>query len=221
MSLRISQTVPDFTADTSQGQIHFHEWIGDSWVMLFSHPKDFTPICATELGSAARMSPEFAKRGVKLIGLSVDSADDHVRWAEDIADISGAQVSFPIIADTDLSVSKAFDMLEADDGSSSEGRTAADNQTVRTVFLIGPDKKIKMQLAYPMSTGRNFVELLRVVDSAQLTASNKVGTPANWQQGEHVVILPAVSDEEAKEAYPDGWEAVKPYLRMVPDPSSK
>ena len=221
MSLRISQTVPDFTAETSQGKINFHEWIGDSWVMLFSHPKDFTPICATELGAAAQMTPEFTKRGVKLIGLSVDKVDDHVRWAQDIADISGTEVSFPIIADSDLNVSKAFDMLEADDGSSSEGRTAADNQTVRTVFLIGPDKKIKMQLAYPMSTGRNFAELLRVVDSAQLTASSKVGTPANWQKGEDVVILPAVSDDEAKQTYPDGWKSVKPYLRLVPDPSSK
>jgi alkyl hydroperoxide reductase subunit AhpC len=219
MSLRISQTVPDFTAETSQGLINFHEWIGDSWAMLFSHPKDFTPICATELGAAAKMAPDFAKRGVKLIGLSIDKVDDHVKWSKDIADIGGAEVTFPIIADPELKVAKAFDMLEDDDGDSSEGRTAGDNQTVRTVFLIGPDKKIKMQLAYPMSTGRNFAELLRVVDSAQLTADRKVGTPANWQQGEDVVILPAVNDEAAKIQYPEGWKTVKPYLRMVPDPT--
>ncbi len=221
MSLRISQTVPDFTAETSQGTINFHEWIGDSWAMLFSHPKDFTPICATELGAAARMNPEFAKRGVKLIGLSVDHVEDHLKWLQDVADVGGAEVTFPIIADSDLKVAKAFDMLEADEEPSAGGRTAADNQTVRTVFLIGPDKRIKMQLAYPMSTGRNFAELLRVVDSAQLTANNQVGTPANWQTGEDVVILPAVTDDEAKEAYPDGWRSVKPYLRLVPDPSSK
>jgi alkyl hydroperoxide reductase subunit AhpC len=220
MSLRISQTVPDFTAETSQGTINFHEWIGDSWAMLFSHPKDFTPICATELSAAAKMTPDFARRGVKLIGLSVDHVNDHIKWAKDIQDIGGAEVTFPIIADNDLKVAKAFDMLEADDGDSSVGRTAGDNQTVRTVFLIGPDKKIKMQLAYPMSTGRNFAELLRVVDSAQLTASNKVGTPANWQQGQDVVILPAVNDEDAKMQYPGGWRTVKPYLRMVPDPSA-
>ena len=220
MSLRISQTVPDFTAETSQGTINFHEWIGDSWAMLFSHPKDFTPICATELSAAAKMTPDFARRGVKLIGLSVDHVNDHIKWAKDIQDIGGAEVTFPIIADNDLKVAKAFDMLEADDGDSSVGRTAGDNQTVRTVFLIGPDKKIKMQLAYPMSTGRNFVELLRVVDSAQLTANNKVGTPANWQQGQDVVILPAVNDEDAKVQYPGGWRTVKPYLRMVPDPSA-
>jgi len=220
MSLRISQTVPDFTAETSQGTINFHEWIGDSWAMLFSHPKDFTPICATELSAAAKMTPDFARRGVKLIGLSVDHVNDHIKWAKDIQDIGGAEVTFPIIADNDLKVAKAFDMLEADDGDSSVGRTAGDNQTVRTVFLIGPDKKIKMQLAYPMSTGRNFVELLRVVDSAQLTANNKVGTPANWQQGQDVVILPAVNDDEAKAQYPGGWRTMKPYLRMVPDPSA-
>ena len=219
MSLRISQTVPDFTAETSQGTINFHEWIGDSWAMLFSHPKNFTPICATELGAAAKMTPEFAKRGVKLIGLSVDTAEDHVKWAADIAEIGGAEVTFPIIADVNLKVAKAFDMLEEDDGDSSEGRTAGDNQTVRTVFLIGPDKKIKMQLAYPMSTGRNFAELLRVVDSAQLTANHKVGTPVNWQNGEDVVILPAVNDEEAKKKYPNGWKSPKPYLRLVPDPT--
>jgi alkyl hydroperoxide reductase subunit AhpC len=221
MSLRISQTVPDFTAETSQGTINFHEWIGESWAMLFSHPKDFTPICATELSAAAKMAPDFAKRGVKLIGLSVDHVDDHIKWAQDIKDIGGAEVTFPIIADSDLKVAKAFDMLEADDGDSAVGRTASDNQTVRTVFLIGPDKKIKMQLAYPMSTGRNFAELLRVVDSAQLTANNKVGTPANWQQGQDVVILPAVNDEAAKAQYPDGWKTVKPYLRMVPAPRVK
>ena len=220
MPLRISQTVPDFTAETSQGTINFHEWIGDSWAMLFSHPKDFTPICATELSAAAKMTPDFARRGVKLIGLSVDHVNDHIKWAKDIQDIGGAEVTFPIIADNDLKVAKAFDMLEADDGDSSVGRTAGDNQTVRTVFLIGPDKKIKMQLAYPMSTGRNFVELLRVVDSAQLTANNKVGTPANWQQGQDVVILPAVNDDEAKAQYPGGWRTMKPYLRMVPDPSA-
>ena len=220
MSLRISQTVPDFTAETSQGTINFHEWIGDSWAMLFSHPKDFTPICATELSAAAKMTPDFARRGVKLIGLSVDHVNDHIKWAKDIQDIGGAEVTFPIIADNDLKVAKAFDMLEVDDGDSSVGRTAGDNQTVRTVFLIGPDKKIKMQLAYPMSTGRNFAELLRVVDSAQLTASNKVGTPANWQQGQDVVILPAVNDDEAKAQYPGGWRTMKPYLRMVPDPSA-
>ena len=217
--MRISETVPDFEADTSEGHIKFHDWIGDGWAVLFSHPKDFTPVCATELSLVAKMKPEFDKRNTKVIGLSVDSVENHQKWAEDIADLAGMPLNFPLIGDPDLKVAKAFDMLPADDGDKAEGRTAAANQTVRTVFLIGPDKKIKMNLTYPMSTGRNFDEVLRVIDSAQLTANNKVGTPGNWKKGEDVIILPAVNDEAAKELFPDGWTTVKPYLRTVPDPS--
>jgi len=217
--MRINETVPDFEADTSEGPIKFHDWIGDGWAVLFSHPKDFTPVCATELSLVAKMKPEFDKRNTKVIGLSVDTVDNHQKWAEDIAELAGTPLNFPLIGDPELKVAKAFDMLPADDGDSSEGRTAADNQTVRTVFLIGPDKKIKMNLTYPMSTGRNFDEVLRVIDSAQLTANNKVGTPGNWKKGDDVIILPAVSNDDAKELFPDGWETVKPYLRTVPDPS--
>ena len=220
MALRINDTAPDFTAKTSEGTVNFHEWIGDGWAMLFSHPKDFTPVCATELGHVASVKGEFEKRGCKVMGLSVDKVEDHQRWASDIEDLAGTPLNFPIIADEDLNVAKLYDMLPADEGDSSEGRTAATNATVRTVFLVGPDKKIKMSLTYPMSTGRNFDELLRVIDSCQLTAKHKVATPANWNQGEDVIIVPAVNNEAAKELFPDGWDAVKPYLRKVKDPSA-
>ena len=219
MSLRINDEAPDFTANTSQGTINFHEWIGDGWAMLFSHPKDFTPVCATELGSVSQLDEEFVARGCKVIGLSVDSVEDHLKWTQDIEDISGTKLNFPIIADSDLNVAKLYDMLPADQGSTAAGRTAADNQTVRVVFLVGPDKKIKMNLAYPMSTGRNFEELLRVIDSCKLTAQHRVATPANWKQGEDVIIVPAVDNETAKTLFPEGWETVKPYLRKVKDPS--
>ena len=219
MAVRVNDTAPDFKAKTSQGDISFHDWIGDSWAMLFSHPKDFTPVCATELAYVAKINPEFEKRGCKVIGLSVDKVADHQKWAADIEDLAGTKFNFPLIADEDLGVAKLYDMLPADVGDSSDGRTAGDNQTVRTVYLIGPDKKVKMNMTYPMSTGRNFDELLRVLDSAQLTVNNKVGTPANWKKGEDVIILPAVNDEAAKELFPGGGETVKPYLRKVPDPS--
>lgn len=219
MTLRINDTAPNFTAATSVGTINFHEWMGDGWAMLFSHPKDFTPVCATELGYVAQLSGEFAKRGCKVIGLSVDRVDDHLKWASDIEDLAGTKLNFPLIADEDLSVAKLYDMLPADVGDSSVGRTAGDNQTVRVVFLIAPDKTVKMSLAYPMSTGRNFDELLRVLDSCQLTAKYKVATPGNWKQGEDVIILPSVDNEAAKELFPQGWETVKPYLRKVADPS--
>ena len=218
MPLRINDTAPDFTAESTQGTIHFHQWIGDGWAILFSHPKDFTPVCTTELGSVAGLQPEFAKRNTKVIGLSVDPVTNHGKWAIDIEETSGNKVNYPMIGDTELKVAKLYDMLPADAGETSEGRTAANNATVRTVFIIGPDKRIKLQLSYPMSTGRNFPEILRVLDSMQLTAKHKVATPANWQQGEDVIILPAVSDEEAKTRYPDGWKTVKPYLRVVPQP---
>ncbi len=220
MALRINDTAPDFTANTSSGSVNFHEWIGDGWAMLFSHPKDFTPVCATELGHVASVKGEFEKRGCKVIGLSVDKVEDHQRWASDIEDLAGTPLNFPIIADHDLNVAKMYDMLPASEGDSSEGRTAANNATVRSVFLIGPDKKIKMSLTYPMSTGRNFDELLRVIDSCQLTANHKVATPANWTKGEDVIIVPAVNNEAAKDLFPDGWETVKPYLRKVKDPSA-
>ena len=220
MALRINDTAPDFTANTSSGSVNFHEWIGDGWAMLFSHPKDFTPVCATELGHVASVKGEFEKRGCKVIGLSVDKVEDHQRWASDIEDLAGTPLNFPIIADHDLNVAKMYDMLPASEGDSSEGRTAANNATVRSVFLIGPDKKIKMSLTYPMSTGRNFDELLRVIDSCQLTANHKVATPANWVKGEDVIIVPAVNNEAAKDLFPDGWETVKPYLRKVKDPSA-
>jgi alkyl hydroperoxide reductase subunit AhpC len=220
MAIRINDTAPDFIASTTEGTINFHEWIGDGWAMLFSHPKDFTPVCATELGNVAQMSSAFAERDCKVMGLSVDRVEDHQRWAADIEDIAGTKLNFPIVADDDLSVAKLYDMLPADEGDASEGRTAMDNQTVRVVFLIGPDKKIKMNLTYPMSTGRNFDELLRVLDSCQLTAKYKVATPGNWKQGEDVIIVPAVDNDKAKELFPDGWETVKPYLRKVKDPAS-
>ena len=219
MTLRINDKAPDFTAATSVGTVNFHEWMGDGWAMLFSHPKDFTPVCATELGYVAKLSGEFAKRGCKVIGLSVDRVEDHLKWASDIEDLAGTKLNFPLIADEDLGVAKLYDMLPADGGDSSVGRTAADNQTVRVVFLIAPDKTIKMSLAYPMSTGRNFDELLRVLDSCQLTAKYKVATPGNWKQGEDVIILPSVDNDKAKELFPAGWNTVKPYLRKVKDPS--
>jgi alkyl hydroperoxide reductase subunit AhpC len=220
MSPRINEIAPDFTANTSSGKINFHDWMGDGWAMLFSHPKDFTPVCATELAVVATLSGEFEKRGCKVIGLSVDKVDDHQKWAKDIEAIAGTKLNFPIIADEDLSIAKLYDMLPASDGNSSEGRTAADNQTIRSVFLIGPDKKIKMSMTYPMSSGRNFNELLRVLDSCQLTAKHKVGTPANWEKGQDVIILPSVDNDAAKELFPAGWETVQPYLRKVKDPSS-
>jgi len=218
MSLRINDTAPDFATQTTQGLIHFHEWIGDGWAVLFSHPKDFTPVCTTELGYMAGLAPEFLKRNVKIIGLSVDPVESHGKWAADIEETQGHAVHFPMIGDPELKVAKLYDMLPAEAGESCEGRTAANNATVRTVFVIGPDKKIKLTLSYPMSTGRNFDEVLRVIDSMQLTASHKVATPVNWRAGEDVIILPSVSNDEAKEKYPDGWRAPKPYLRIVAQP---
>ena len=218
MSLRINDTAPDFTAETTQGTIHFHQWIGDGWAVLFSHPKDFTPVCTTELGYMAGLQPQFEKRNCKIIGLSVDPVANHGKWAADIAETQGHAVKFPMIGDPELKVAKLYGMLPAETGSTSEGRTAADNATVRTVFVIGPDKKIKLMLIYPMSTGRNFDEVLRVLDSMQLTARHKVATPVNWKSGDDVIILPSVSDADAKEKYPDGWKAPKPYLRIVPQP---
>jgi alkyl hydroperoxide reductase subunit AhpC len=218
MSLRINDIAPDFEADTTQGRIRFHEWIGDGYAVLFSHPKDFTPVCTTELGTLAGLEPQFARRNTKVIGLSVDPVSSHGKWAADIEETQGHAVNYPMIGDTDLSVAKLYDMLPADAGTTSEGRTAATNATVRTVFLIGPDKKIKLMLVYPMSTGRNFNEVLRALDSIQLTAHHKVATPANWEQGGEVIILPAVSDEEARAKYPDGWRAPKPYMRIVAQP---
>jgi len=220
MALALGDTAPDFEAETTQGKIKFHDWIGDSWAVLFSHPKDFTPICTTELGYMARIKPEFDKRGVKIIGLSVDPVDNHAKWAEDIKDTQGFAPNYPMIGDTDLKVAKLYGMLPASETGTSEGRTAANNQTVRTVFVIGPDKKIKLHLAYPMTTGRNFDEILRVIDSLQLTAKHKVATPANWKHGDDVVISTSVTDEEAKKTYPQGWKALRPYLRIVPQPRS-
>tara|TARA_Y100001970_G_scaffold256303_1_gene333895 strand:- start:468 stop:1130 length:663 start_codon:yes stop_codon:yes gene_type:complete len=220
MTLKINSMCPDFTVNTTEGEISFHDWLGDSWGVLFSHPKDFTPVCTTELGSLASMKDDFEKRNVKVIGLSVDGVDDHNKWLDDIEDVSGTRPNYPIIADEDLKVAKLFNMLEGDAGSTSMGRTAVDNETVRTVFVVRPDKRIGLYLTYPMATGRNFHEILRAIDSMQLTANHKVATPANWQKGEDVVILPAVKNEEAEKIYPDGWETVKPYLRKVPDPSS-
>jgi alkyl hydroperoxide reductase subunit AhpC len=220
MPLRINDRAPDFTANTTQGRIKFHEWLGDSWGLLFSHPKDFTPVCTTELGYLAKLEPEFAKRGCKIIGLSVDPVDDHERWLSDITDATGGKVKYPLIGDGDLAVAKLYDMLPGDAGTSSQGRTAATNQTVRTVYLIGPDKLIKAMLIYPMSSGRNFDEVLRLLDSCQLTAKFKVATPANWKQGEDVIIVPSVTDDEAKQRFPKGWKAIKPYLRIVSQPRS-
>ena len=219
MTLKINSIAPDFKAKTQLGDISFHEWLGDSWGVLFSHPKDFTPVCTTELGSLAKMKPEFDKRNVKVIGLSVDPVSDHVKWLEDIKDVSGNKPSYAIIADEKLEVAKLYNMLEGDAGVTSMGRTAVDNQTVRTVFIIRPDKRIGLFLTYPMATGRNFMELLRAIDSMQLTAKHKVATPADWKKGEEVIIVPAVKDDEAKKLFPDRWNAVKPYLRKVPDPS--
>ena len=219
MTLKINSLAPDFKAKTTIGDISFHEWLGDSWGVLFSHPKDFTPVCTTELGSLARMKPEFDKRNVKVIGLSVDPVSDHVKWLDDIKDVTGMKPDYPIIADEDLKIAKLYNMLEGDAGTTSMGRTAVDNQTVRTVFIIRPDKRIGLFLTYPMATGRNFMELLRSIDSMQLTAKHKVATPSDWKKGEEVIIVPAVKDDESKKLFPDGWNAVKPYLRKVPDPS--
>jgi alkyl hydroperoxide reductase subunit AhpC len=218
MSLRINDTAPNFTARTTQGTIDFHQWIGDSWAILFSHPKDFTPVCTTELGYMARIEPEFKKRNAKLIGLSVDPVENHERWSDDIEQTQGARPNYPMIGDSDLAVAKLYNMLPADEPGTSEGRTAATNATVRSVFVIGPDKKIKLMMTYPMTTGRNFDEILRVVDSMQLTAAHKVATPVNWKPGEDVIIAGSVNDEDAKKLFPDGWQAPKPYLRIVKQP---
>ena len=218
MALRINSEAPNFTAQSTQGTITLHDWIGNGWAVLFSHPKDFTPVCTTELGYMAGLKPEFDKRNCKIIGLSVDGVTDHEKWSEDIRETQGHAVNYPLIGDHDLQVAKAYDMLPEDAGSAAKGRTAGDNATVRSVFIIGPDKKIKAMLTYPMSTGRNFDEVLRLLDSCQLTAKHKVATPVNWKQGEDVIIVPAVSDAEAKQTYPEGWKAPKPYIRIVPQP---
>jgi alkyl hydroperoxide reductase subunit AhpC len=218
MALRINSEAPDFTAETTQGPIRFHEWIGDGWAVLFSHPKDFTPVCTTELGYLAGLKPEFDKRDCKIVGLSVDPVADHQKWSADIEDVSGNAVTYPMIGDPSLEVAKLYDMLPEDAGSTSQGRTAGDNQTVRSVFLVGPDKKVKAMLTYPMSSGRNFDEVLRLLDSLQLTANHKVATPANWERGGDVIVLPSVSDEDAKKAFPQGWETPKPYIRLVSQP---
>jgi alkyl hydroperoxide reductase subunit AhpC len=218
MALRINSEVPNFTAETTQGSINFHEWIGDSWAILFSHPKDFTPVCTTELGYMAKLAPEFAKRNTKIIGLSVDPVSDHQRWAKDIEDVQGTAVNYPMIGDPELKIAKLYDMLPESAGTTSQGRTPNDNLTVRTVFVIGPDRKVKAMLTYPMSTGRNFDEVLRLLDSCQLTTKHKVSTPVNWKPGEDVILSGAVSDAEAKEKYPQGWKSPKPYIRIVPQP---
>ena len=218
MALQIGAEAPDFTAETTEGTIDFHEFIGDGWVMLFSHPKDFTPVCTTELGYLAKIKPEFDKRKVKVIGISVDSVEDHKAWSKDVEETQGHAINYPLIGDSELAVAKLYSMLPASEEGGAEGRTAADNATVRNVYIIGPDKKIKLIISYPMSTGRNFDEILRVIDSCQLTANHQVATPANWNDGDDVIIVPAVSDDDAKEKYPDGWEAPKPYLRIVPQP---
>lgn len=218
MSLRINDEAPNFTANTTHGTIDFHEWIGDQWAILFSHPKDFTPVCTTELGYMAGLEPEFTKRNCKIIGLSIDPAESHIEWAKDIEETQGHAVNYPMIGDTDLAVAKLYNMLPADEEGSSEGRTAATNATVRSVFIIGPDKKIKLMLTYPMTTGRNFDEILRVLESMQLTAAHQVATPVNWKNGEDVIIVPSVSNEEAEKKYPEGWKTVKPYLRLVKQP---
>jgi thioredoxin-dependent peroxiredoxin len=217
MQLRIGDEAPDFTAQTTEGPIHFHEWIGDKWAILFSHPKDFTPVCTTELGYMAKLKPEFDKRNTKVIGLSIDPVDDHKRWAKDIEETQGTAINYPMIGDPDLEVAKLYDMIHPN-ASGTQPRTAADNATIRSVFIVGPDKKIKLILTYPMTTGRNFDEVLRVVDSMQLTAKHKVATPVNWKQGEDVIIAGSVKDDEAKLKYPGGWKAPKPYLRIVPQP---
>ncbi|ABE46717.1 peroxiredoxin [Polaromonas sp. JS666] len=219
MSLRINDTAPDFTAETTQGTVRFHEWIGDGWAILFSHPKDFTPVCTTELGYMAKIEPEFTRRNCKLIGLSVDPVDNHTRWARDIEETQGHLPKYPMIGDTDLAVAKLYNMLPAEEAGTSEGRTAATNATVRSVFVIGPDKKIKLMMTYPMTTGRNFDEILRVLDSMQMTAKHKVATPVNWKHGDDVIIAGSVSDDDAKTLFPQGWKAPKPYLRIVKQPS--
>ena len=218
MSLHIGDEAPNFSADTTEGSIDFHKWIGDGWVILFSHPKDFTPVCTTELGYMAGLKPEFDQRNCKIIGLSVDSVEEHVAWSKDIEETQGHAVNYPLIDGSNLEIAKAYDMLHPNASGDAKERTAADNQTVRSVFIIGPDKKVKAMLTYPMSTGRNFNEVLRLLDSVQLTAAHKVATPVNWQDGENVIIVPAVSNEEAREKYPDGWDSPKPYIRIVPQP---
>jgi len=218
--LTIGSTAPDFEAETTQGKIRFHDWIGDGWAVLFSHPKDFTPVCTTELGYMAKLKPEFDKRNTKIIGLSVDPVSNHEKWAQDIKETQGVAPNYPMIGDPTLAISKAYNMLPADLEGSCEGRTAVDNQTVRNVYVIGPDKKIKLMISYPMTTGRNFDEVLRVIDSLQMTAKHKVATPVNWKQGEDVIIAGSVSDEDAKKIYPDGWKAPRPYLRIVPQPKA-
>jgi alkyl hydroperoxide reductase subunit AhpC len=218
MALQLGDIAPDFEADTTEGKIKFHEWLGDSWAVMFSHPKDFTPVCTTELGYMARIKPEFDKRGVKIIGLSVDPVESHKKWSNDIKETQGTAPNYPMIGDADLKISKLYGMLPASTSGTSEGRTPADNQTVRSVFVIGPDKKIKLVLMYPMTTGRNFDEVLRVIDSLQLTAKHKVATPAQWKQGDDVIIAGSVSDEDAKKTYPQGWKSPKPYIRIVPQP---
>lgn len=218
MSLRINDQAPDFSADSTEGRINFHEWVGDGWAVLFSHPKDFTPVCTTELGAMAGLKPEFERRNCKVLGISVDGVSEHQRWSKDIESSQGHAVNYPLVGDPSLEVVKSFDMLPAESGSSSEGRTPAENATCRSVFVIGPDKKIKATLTYPMSTGRNFEEILRLLDSCQLTAAKKVATPVNWKQGDDVFILPSVSDEDARRTYPDGWQSPLPYIRQVPQP---
>jgi alkyl hydroperoxide reductase subunit AhpC len=220
MSLRINDEAPNFTAETTQGTINFHEWIGDGWAVLFSHPKDFTPVCTTELGYMARLAPEFAKRNTKIIGLSVDPVSSHLKWEGDIEETQGSKVTYPMIGDPELKIAKLYDMLPADAGTTSDGRTAANNATVRSVFVIGPDKKIKLMLVYPMTTGRNFDEVLRVLDSMQLTAKHPVATPVNWKPGNDVIIVPSVSNEDAMKKYPEGWNTVLPYLRLVKQPEA-
>jgi len=221
MTLRIGETAPDFQAETTEGPIRFHDWLGSSWAVMFSHPKDFTPVCTTELGYMAKLKPEFDKRHTKVIGLSVDPLDSHKRWANDIRETQGAAPNYPMIADTDLHVSKLYGMLPAELSGSCDGRTAADNQTVRNVFVIGPDKKIKLIIVYPMTTGRNFDEVLRVIDSLQLTATHKVATPVNWKHGDSVIIAGSVSDDDAKKTYPEGWQSPRPYIRIVPQPRAR
>ncbi len=219
MSLRINDQAPNFQVETTQGNIDFHEWIGDGWAVLFSHPKDFTPVCTTELGYMAKIQPEFEKRNTKIIALSIDSTGDHDKWLKDVEDVGGSAVNYPVIADTDLKVAKLYNMFPADETGAAADRTAMTNATVRSVFVVGPDKNIKLMIVYPMTTGRNFDEILRVIDSMQLTAKHKVATPVNWKQGEDVIIVPGVNNEEAAKVYPDGWETVTPYLRKVKQPS--
>jgi alkyl hydroperoxide reductase subunit AhpC len=219
MTLRIGETAPDFEAETTEGRIRFHDWIGDKWAVLFSHPKDFTPVCTTELGYMAKIKPEFERRNVKIIGISVDPTDSHAKWADDIRETQGHAPNYPMIGDPNLEISKLYGMLPAETKGTSQGRTPADNQTVRNVFVVGPDKKVKLVLVYPMTTGRNFDEVLRVIDSLQLTAKHKVATPVNWKDGQDCIIVPSLSDEEAKKLFPKGWKALKPYLRITPQPN--